>query len=45
MSQGASTTSRVWSCQTLADGVDNIAALAKKYEEEEYELEQRIKEP
>lgn len=36
------TTSRVWSCHTLADGVDALLAEANQVEEEEEMLEKMI---
>ena len=37
------TTSRVWSCETLREGLDHVASEAKQLEEEERKLEQKIK--
>ena len=37
-----STSSRVWSCATLRDGVDDVAAKRRELEEEEAELERQI---
>ena len=36
------TTSRVWSCQTLHDGIDQLMEDANKAEEEVIELEKLI---
>ena len=39
----ARTSSRVWSCATLQEGVDHVAAEAAALEKEERELEEQIK--
>ena len=39
----APTSSRVWSCATLQEGVDHVAAEAAALEKEERELEEQIK--
>lgn len=36
------TTSRVWSCNTLNDGVDQLLAEANRIEDEELQLEKMI---
>lgn len=36
------TSSRVWSCNTLADGVDHLSADASQLEEMERELERQL---
>ena len=41
-SSGALTTSRVWSCTTLTDGMNHIHMEASKLEAEERELERQI---
>ena len=42
MSSGALTTSRVWSCTTLGEGMDQVRSEADRLEEEERELERQI---
>ena len=34
--------SRVWSCSTLRDGVDDVVSKQKQLEEEELELQRQI---
>ena len=36
------TTSRIWSCGTLEDGIQHVVDLSKLEEEEELELERQI---
>ena len=45
MSESVATSSRVWSCATLHDGLGFVADEAAKLEEEELELERQIKAP
>ena len=42
-SQSVVTTSRVWSCQTLHDGVKQLLDEAEQLQWEEQELERQIK--
>ena len=42
MSSGALTTSRVWSCTTLGEGMDQVMSEADRLELEERELEVQI---
>ena len=42
VSQSVSTSSRVWSCATFKEGVDQVASSAEQLEAEERELEQQI---
>lgn len=44
VSQSVSTSSRVWSCATFKEGVDQVASSAEQLEAEERELEQQIEE-
>ena len=39
------TTSRMWSCSTLNDGIDHLLMEANKIESEEEQLEKWIKDP
>ena len=43
LTSSAPTSSRVWSCATLKDGVNHVAAEAAALEREERELEEQIK--
>ena len=36
------TTSRIWSCATLEDGIQHVVDLSKSEEDEELELERQI---
>ena len=38
----APTSSRIWSCSTLLDGVQHVSAEAKQLEEEELELQRQL---
>ena len=45
MAESVATTSRVWSCATLQDGLCFVADEAAQLEKEELELERQIKAP
>jgi hypothetical protein len=45
MAESVATTSRVWSCATLQDGLCFVADEAAQLEKEELELEGQIKAP
>ena len=42
VSQSVSTSSRVWSCATFQEGVDQVTSSAQQLEDEERELEKQI---